>query len=163
MLYSSFDFCFAFCRMSASSGLFYLIKSYHRPSVSSRRENIPFIGENSVFRGEKRTSQEHHIEISKKLSWQCRSYIRKHKKAVYKLFAYIQLSLSLFFYQYSFIFIFSLLFYSSKNSPDFFSAGLSAIYTAVATIVEVTALMDVEATFHASVSSAAGLPRITSL
>ena len=128
MLYSSFDFCFAFCRMSASCGLFYLIKSYHRPSVSSRRENIPFIGENSVFRGEKRTSQEHHIEISKKLSWQCRSYIRKHKKAVYKLFAYIQLSLSLFFYHYYFIFIFHCSI-TVQKTVRIFSAPVSVPYT----------------------------------
>ena len=50
-----------------------------------------------------------------------------------------------------------------KNSPDLLSAGLSAMYTATDTIVDVTELMDVEAIFHASVSSAAGLPRISSL
>ena len=56
-----------------------------------------------------------------------------------------------------------ILFYSSKNSPDFFSAGRSAIYTAVATMVDVTALMDVEATLYTSVSSAAGFPKISNL
>ena len=128
MLYSSFDFCFAFCRMSASSGLFYLIKSYHRPSVSSRRENIPFIGENSVFRREKRTSQEHHIEISEKLSWQCRSYIRKQKKL------YISFSPTYsFLYHYSFIItLLSLFFHCSftvRKTVLIFSAPVSVPYT----------------------------------
>ena len=42
-----------------------------------------------------------------------------------------------------------------KNSPDFFSAGRTALYTRTATTVEVTALMEVDATFHARVTSAA--------
>lgn len=50
-----------------------------------------------------------------------------------------------------------------KNKPAFFSAGRSAIYTITETMVEVTALMEVEATFQASVSSAAGFPKIRSL
>ena len=51
----------------------------------------------------------------------------------------------------------------SSNKPDFRRAGRKAIYSVTDTIVEVTALMVVEATFHASVNSAAGLPRINNL
>ena len=47
--------------------------------------------------------------------------------------------------------------------PAFLRAGRTAMYTTTDTIVDVTALMDVAATFQARVSSAAGLPRISSL
>lgn len=49
------------------------------------------------------------------------------------------------------------------TKPDFNNIGRSAIYTITETIVEVTALILVDATFHASTSSAAGLPRINNL
>lgn len=50
-----------------------------------------------------------------------------------------------------------------KNNPDFFRAGRRAIYTSTDTMAEVTALMEVEATFQARVSSAAGFPKMTNL
>lgn len=50
-----------------------------------------------------------------------------------------------------------------EKSPDFLKAGRSAMYTAVDAAAEVTALMEVEAMFHARVSSAAGLPRMIRL
>ena len=47
--------------------------------------------------------------------------------------------------------------------PDFSSAGRKAIYTKTDKIADVTALIEVDAIFHASVISAAGLPKIKSL
>ena len=51
----------------------------------------------------------------------------------------------------------------SQINPDFFNDFLKGIYRSVATIVEMTALIEVDATFQASVISAAGFPRIISL